>query len=230
MSDGAQLLRLVRGVRRRLQLRAAIGGATVGGALTLGAAELAAAGARLSGSGFVAQGLVRPSVLMAALLLGALVGGVAAAVLARRTTTLPAAARQVDGRLAAERPGDPSAPARNGDRVRLALDLLPSGPGPDAAFPAAVVADAWRAASAIAPAQVAPWRRPPLLVALVAALALLWPVSRWTRGALAGAGRTASAPGAAGSKPAGRSETGGDLQTARREVQALAELAGAIDD
>jgi hypothetical protein len=158
VSESAELLRLLRRIRRRARGLAALEGAVAGAALGIGALALGAVAWRARGA-HLPWRLATPVGLAAA--------AVGAALAAARAIPLDRCARLLDAAI--DRGG------RAGDRVLSALSFA-SGGGPLAR---AAVADAVSRARAYAPAFVAPARRPRGLAALLGAAAALAVVGAW---------------------------------------------------
>jgi len=207
VTETDELLRALRGIRRRARGLAALEGFVAGAAAGLAAFALGAAAWR-------ARGAAVPWRLATLAGVGAAVLG--AAVAAARPLTLSRCARLLDAAL--DRGGPPA------DRVLSALSFAAT----EAPLARAAVADALARARRCAPALVAPARRPRGLTALAGAALALVVVGGWPARA-PGARRDATRPLA--DAPEARLRVAAEALAAERaEVVAAAEAAEQTGD
>jgi hypothetical protein len=203
--ESAELLPLLRRIRRRVRMLAAADGAVRGGVVALLVLTTILAIARVRGlfvNGLEAAGLVAAGVAGGALWLAA------------RRLPLARCARIADRALSG------AEAASGGDRVLAALCFLQTGTEPTPLVRAAI-ADATRRMHALTPAAAAPARRPRGLLALgaTAAAALLMAV-------LPGHSRAARTPVVAATAPAGEAR----LRVPLAALEAESEAARAAAD
>jgi hypothetical protein len=216
VSERAELLRMLRRIRRRARGLAAVEGAVAGAAVGFVAVALGALVWRARG-GVIAW---HPATLI-----GAATFAVGAALAAARPISLVRCARLLDAAI--DRGGRPC------DRVLSALsftgaDSQAKPPGGDAPLARAALADAVARARAFAPTFVAPARRPRGLPALAGAALALLVVGAWPArapGARRDGGRTAAET----AEPRLRVATQA-LDAERAEVVAAATAAEATGD
>jgi hypothetical protein len=221
--ESAELLPLLRGIRRRVRVLAAADGAARGGAGALLVLTTILAIAR-------ARGLFVNAIEATGLVAAGVAGG--ALWLAARRVPLARCARIADRAMSRGMSGGMSGGASSGgDRVLSALSFvqwsLETGSAPTPLVRAAV-ADATRRMRALTPAAAAPARRPRGLLALGAAAAAALVVA-----ALPGHSRAARTPVAAAVAPAGEARLRvplAALEAEREAARAAAEEAAGLGD
>ena len=228
MAGAQQLLGVVSKVRRRLRLQVGLSGLLAGLVVALAAGELMLVLAMASRRGDHGQ---RPGVLVARGLALLLVGAAAGALIwcrrHRAALTISAAARRVDESIAG-RIGGERLPS-NGDRVLVALGLIDMER--ESRLAGAAVEQAAAEAAPLVPAEVVPWRAPPVpwLLASCLLMAAAVPLGLTARKASMVPG---SWTGTDGLDPAAGAAAGREarLAAARREARALEALAGKLGD
>jgi hypothetical protein len=209
VSESAELLRMLRRIRRRARMLAAVEVAVAGAALGLAALALGAVASRARGG--VISWRVGATATGALALLGAGLG-------AARRISLPRCARLLDAAM--DRGGNP------GDRALSALSFTE---GHDTPLARAALADAVTRARALAPAFVAPTRRPRALPTLGGATLALLIAGAWPARA-PGARRDAGRPLAMTVAEPRLRVAGEALEAERAELAAAATAAEVAGD